>query len=73
METKDLTNEDFIRKAIQDYEDEIRGIEEEIEMYEYNKKKSKDPEYRSFCDYKIDVRRCHIEELMESINEFKEN
>ena len=40
------SKENFIRKTIQGYEDEIRGIESEIEMYEYNKKKSKDPEYK---------------------------
>ena len=73
METKNLTKDDFIKTTIQEYEDEIRRIEEEIEIYEYNKKKSKDPEYKSFCDYKIDVRRCHIEELMECMNELKEN
>ena len=71
MENK-ITKEDFIKTTIQEYEDEIRGIESDIEMYEYNKKKSKDPEYRSFSDYKIDVRRCHIEELVECINEIKE-
>lgn len=63
----------FHKKSIQDYENEIRKIEEEIEMYEYNKKKSKDPDYKSFCDYKIDVRRLHIEELMECINVLKED
>lgn len=67
------TKDDFFRKTIQDYEDEIRGIEEEIRMYEYNKKKSKDTDYKSFCDYKIEVRRLHIEELEECINELKEN
>lgn len=72
MENK-TTKEDFIKKTIQDYEYEIRGIESEIEMYEYNKKKSKDPDYKSFCDYKIEVRRCHIEELFECINELKKD
>ena len=72
MENK-IIKEDFIKTRIQKYEDEIRGIESEIEMFEFNKKKSKDPEYRLFCDYKIDVRRCHIEELMECMNELKEN
>ena len=67
------TKDDFFRKTIQEYEDEIRGIEEEIRMYEYNKKKSKDTDYKSFCDYKIEVRRLHIEELEECINELKEN
>lgn len=63
----------FHKKSIQDYENEIRRIEEEIEMYEYNKKKSKDPDYKSFCDYIIDIRKCHIEELMECLNELKED
>ena len=40
------TKDDFIKTRIQEYEDEIRGIEEEIEMFEYNKKNSKDPEYK---------------------------
>ena len=72
MENKE-TKDDFIKTTIQEYEEEIRWIESEIEMYEYNKKKSIDSEYRSFCDYKIDVRKCHIEELMECINELKED
>ena len=71
MENK-IIKEDFIKTSIQEYEDEIRGIEEEIGMYEYYKKKSKDPDYKSFCDYKIEVRRLHIEELEECINELKE-
>ena len=69
--TKELEN--FTNSPIQEYEDEIRGIEEEIEMYEYNKKKSKDPDHKSFCDRKIDLKLCHIEELKECVNELKED
>ena len=68
-----IIKEDFINSTIQEYEGEIRGIEEEIKMFEYNKENSKDPDYKSFCDYKIDMRRCHIEELMECIKELKED
>ena len=72
MENK-KTKEDFIKKTIQDYENEIKGIESEIEMYEYNKKKFKDPDFKSFCDRKIDLKLCHIEELKECVNELKED
>ena len=72
MENK-IIKDDFIKTTRQEYEEEIRGIESEIEMYEYNKKKSKDPDYKSFCDYKIEVRRLHIEELMDCINVLKED
>lgn len=68
---KNMSNYNNINTCIQEYEDETRGIESEIEMYEYNKKKSQDPDYKSFCDYKIDMRRYHIEDLMECINEQK--
>ena len=70
MENK-IIKDDFIKTTIQEYEEEIRGIESEIEMYEYNKKKSKDPDHKSFCDRKIDLKLCHIEELMECIKELK--
>ena len=66
------TKEDILNSTIKQYENEIRWIENEIEMYESQLNKSKAPDFKSFCQDKIERLMCHIEDLEESIKELED-
>ena len=62
----------LINIAGKEYRDEIKGIKEEIEMYEFQLTQSKDPHFTSFCKDKIERLKSHIEDLEGSIKELRE-
>ena len=72
LEKINKNGENLIYVAGKEYMDEIKGIEEEIEMYEFQLTQSKDPHFTSFCQDKIERLKSHIEDLEESIKELIE-
>ena len=72
MDKINKNGKNLINIAGKEYRDEIKGIKEEIEMYEFLLTQSKDPHFTSFCQDKIERLKSHMDDLEESIKELKE-
>lgn len=72
MDKINKNGKNLINIAGKEYRDEIKGIKEEIEVYEFQLTQSKDSHFTLFCQDKIERLKSHIEDLEELIKELRE-